>query len=132
MSKKNDRIYQNRQNKYDKGQRGTYSISRYKINKKHIDHVAGKHKKELEKLGFTALDFIRVVINGYNEIREAKDGTYFLANVIDESSTYTAIIGLNYIESKKFWEIKTAIPIRTAVINKKKLIWKRERTPLKI
>ena len=103
-----------------------------KINKNHIKHVAGKHKKELDKLGFTALDFIRVVVNGYNEIREAKDGTYYLANVINENSTYTAIIGLNYIESKKFWEIKTAIPIRTAVINKKKLIWKRERTPIKI
>lgn len=49
-----------------------------KINKQHIDHVAGKHKKELEKLGFTALDFIRVVINGYNEIRRQKTERTFL------------------------------------------------------
>ena len=102
-----------------------------KINKQHIDHVAGKHKKELEKLGFTALDFIRVVINGYNEIREAKDGTYFLANVIDESSTYTAIIGLNYNESKKFWEIKNSYSHKNSCYKQEKAYLEKGANPFK-
>ena len=102
-----------------------------KINKRHVKHVAGKHQKELEKLGFSALDFIQIIVDNYNEIREAKDGVCYLAHVIDDTHTYTAIIGLNYNEKKEFWEIKTAIPIRTTVFRKKKLIWKRERTPIR-
>ena len=103
-----------------------------KINRNHIEHVAGEHQKELEYLGVSALDFINMIVNNYNEIRAAKDGTYFLAHVLDEKHTNTAIIGLNYNEKKEFWEIKTAIPIRTAVFKKKKLVWKRERTPIRL
>ena len=102
-----------------------------KIDMKHIAHVAGKHKTELESLGLTALDFLRIIVENYNEIREAKDGAFYLGKNDEVDYTYTAIIGLNYNEEKKFWEIKTAIPMRTAVFTKKNLVWKKGANPLK-
>lgn len=102
-----------------------------KINKNHIYHIAGKHKTELKQLGISPIGFIKFIVDNYNEIREAKDGTFFIGKNNGDSYTFTAIIGLNYNEKKKFWEIKTAIPMRTAVFVKKTLIWKKGANPLK-
>ena len=102
-----------------------------KINKNHIYHVAGKHKAELHRLGLSSIDFIKMIVDNYNEIREAKNGAYYLGMYVNGDYAFTAIISLNYNEKKKFWEIKTAIPMRTAVFIKKTLIWKKGANPLK-
>jgi hypothetical protein len=101
------------------------------IDENHIKHIGNKHKKELEKLGISVMDFVRLIVSSFTEIREAQENTLYLVNINKQSKYFVAIIQLNYNLSREFWEIKTAIPIRTAVILKQNLIYKKGANPLK-
>lgn len=101
------------------------------IDENHIKHIGNKHKKELEKLGVSVMDFVRLIVSSFTEIREAQENTLYLVNINKQSKYFVAIIQLNYNLSREFWEIKTAIPIRTAVILKQNLIYKKGANPLK-
>ena len=102
------------------------------INNDHIWHIQQKHKKELETLGIDAFSFVKLIANEFCEIREAPENALDLVIENDLGKKFVAVVTLNYNYSKKFWEIRTAIPVRTAVVNSRKLLWKRERTPIKI
>ena len=101
------------------------------IDKQHLAHIQQKHSNELNTLGINAVDFVNLIVRGFSEIREAPREALNL--VIDSSDThvFTAVITLNYNYDKKFWEINTALPMRCSLIKKRKLLWKRERTPKK-
>lgn len=100
------------------------------IDESHLKHIQNKHNKELKKLGIDAVNFVKTIVSNFNEIREAPDNALDLVLENSTGKMYVAVVTLNYNFSRKFWEIKTAIPIRTAVVKSRKLIWKRERTSL--
>jgi hypothetical protein len=101
------------------------------IDNRHIEHINKKHRVELETLGISAIDFVRMIAKTFIEIRQAPDDALDLVATNSEGKKYVAVVTLNYNYKKKFWEIRTALPVRSAVVNSRKLLWKRERTPLK-
>lgn len=72
-----------------------------------------------------------MIATTFGEIRQAPDDALDLVVTNSEGKNYVAVVTLNYNYTEKFWEIRTALPVRTAVVNSRKLLWKRERTPLK-
>ena len=101
------------------------------IDNRHVEHINKKHRVELETLGISAIDFVRMIAKTFIEIRQAPDDALDLVATTSEGKKYVAVVTLNYNYKKKFWEIRTALPVRSAVVNSRKLLWKRERTPLK-
>ena len=101
------------------------------IDNRHIEHINKKHKVELEALGISAMDFVKIIATTFGEIRQAPNDALDLVTTNSEGRKFVAVVTLNYNYKKQFWEIRTAIPVRTAVIKSRKLLWKRERTPLK-
>ncbi|MBR4919219.1 MAG: hypothetical protein IKZ52_08395 [Bacteroidales bacterium] len=102
------------------------------IDNDHIWHIQHKHCKELEMLGIDALNFVKLIASNYHEIRKAPDEALDLIIQNTEGNNFVAVVTLNYNFKKQFWEIRTAIPVRTAVVKSRKLLWKRERTPLRL
>ena len=102
------------------------------IDNRHIEHINKKHRVELDTLGISAIDFVKLIVTSFGEIRQAPDDALDLVATNSEGKNFVAVVTLNYNYKKKFWEIRTALPMRTAVVNSRKLLWKRERTPLKI
>ena len=101
------------------------------IDNRHIEHINKKHRVELDTLGISAIDFVKLIVTSFGEIRQAPDDALDLVATNAEGKNLVAVITLNYNYKRRFWEIRTALPIRTAVVNSRKLLWKRERTPLK-
>lgn len=101
------------------------------IDNRHVEHINKKHRVELDTLGISAIDFVKMIAANYGEIRQAPEDALDLVLTNSEGKNYVAVVTLNYNYKKKFWEIRTALPVRTAVVNSRKLLWKRERTPLK-
>ena len=101
------------------------------IDNRHIEHINKKHKMELDTLGISAMDFVKLIVTTFGEIRQAPNDALDLVTTNTEGKNYVAVVTLNYNYKKKFWEIRTALPVRTAVVKSRKLLWKRERTPIK-
>jgi hypothetical protein len=101
------------------------------IDNRHIEHINKKHRVELDTLGISAIEFVKLIISTFGEIRQAPDDALDLVATNSEGKKFVAVVTLNYNYKKKFWEIRTALPVRTAVVNSRKLLWERERTPLK-
>ena len=102
------------------------------IDNRHIEHINKKHRVELDTLGISAIDFVKLIVSSFVEIRQAPDNALDLVATNYEGVRFVAVVTLNYNYTKKFWEIRTALPMRSAVVKSRKLLWKRERTPLKI
>lgn len=90
------------------------------ITENQIKHIQNKHGNELSKVGLSALEFVSMVCNQFNQIRETRDG--YMLVVYNTNLSYTAIIELQLC-NKEYWEIKTAGPRRTPTVEKKVLIW---------
>lgn len=101
------------------------------IDNRHIEHINKKHRVELDTLGISAIDFVKLIVSTFGEIRQAPDDALDLVATNSEGKKFVAVVTLNYNYKKKFWEIRTELPVRTAVVNSRKLLWERERTPLK-
>ena len=101
------------------------------IDNRHIEHINKKHRVELDTLGISAIDFVKLIVTTFGEIRQAPNDALDLVTTNTEEKNFVAVVTLNYNYKKKFWEIRTALPVRTAVVKSRKLLWKRERTPLK-
>ena len=102
-----------------------------KINKKcadiyltpnYLKHIERRHKIELEKVGFTAVDFVKAVVKSYNQIRKGS-GDSILLVIFNGDLNYTA--GIDLCLSGDHWEVKTAEPRKTEDIIKRKLLWEK-------
>lgn len=105
-----------------------------KINRKCADiylssnyqkHIERRHKKELEQIGLSAVDFVKTVAKGFNQIREGT-GNSILLVIFNDDLNYTAGIDLSL--SGDHWEVKTAEPRRREDIEKRKLLWEKQHT----
>lgn len=90
------------------------------VSKNQLVHIAGKHGSEIEKVGFSVLQFIKTICDEYNQIRVTRDG--YILVVYDENLSKIAIIEMN-LSLDGFWEIKTAGPRSSSTIEKKALVW---------
>ena len=86
----------------------------------YLKHIERRHKSELEKVGLSAIDFVKAVVKGYNQIRKGS-GDSILLVIYNGDLHYTAGIDLCLLEDH--WEVKTAEPRKTADILKRKLLW---------
>ena len=102
-----------------------------KINKKcadiyltpnYLKHIERRHKTELEKVGFSAVDFVKAVVKSYNQIRKGS-GDSILLVIFNGDLNYTA--GIDLCLSGDHWEVKTAEPRKTEDIIKRKLLWEK-------
>lgn len=101
------------------------------IDNRHIEHINKKHRVELDSLGISAIDFVKIIATTFGEIRQAPNDALDLVTTNSEGKNFVAVVTLNFNYKRQFWEIRTAIPVRTAVVKSRKLLWKRERTPLR-
>lgn len=88
-------------------------------------HIERRHKKELDSLGLSAIDFVTTVINGFNQIREGTNDSILLV-IFNGDLNYTA--GIDLCLSGDHWEVKTAEPRRREDIEKRKLLWEKQHT----
>ena len=102
-----------------------------KINKKcadiyltpnYLKHIERRHKTELGKVGFTAVDFVKAVVKSYNQIRKGSSDSILLV-IFNGDLNYTA--GIDLCLSGDHWEVKTAEPRKTEDIIKRKLLWEK-------
>lgn len=93
------------------------------ITNDHLVHISNVHRKELEQLGMSALDYVQFVANNFNQIRQGSEDSLLLV-VYNKKLSHTAAIALNYSLKKEFWEVKTAQPRRISEIERKKLLWR--------
>ena len=86
----------------------------------YLKHIVNRHKKELDTLGLSPVDFVRAVVQQYNQIREGS-GDSLLLVVFNGQLNNTAGIDLSL--SGDHWEVKTAEPRKTEDIIRRKLLW---------
>ena len=89
-----------------------------------LKHIYARHKTELEQIGMTAEEYIKYILNNFNQIRKGSGESILLVvyNEADDKHN-TAAMALNYSIEKEFWEIKTAQPRKTDDILKREKIW---------
>lgn len=92
------------------------------VTENYLKHIETKHSTELQKLNMTAFEFVKLVCNNYNQIREGS-GSSILLVVYNEALPLVAAIDINYVLEEHFWEVKTAEPRRCSAVIKKALIW---------
>lgn len=94
------------------------------ISQNHVKHIEHVHKKELAQVGLSALEYVRLIVSGFNQIRKGSDTSILLVVYTETDTHHTAAIDLNYCSKKGIWEVRTAQPRSTQAINKKKLLWR--------
>ena len=88
----------------------------------YLKHIERRHKKELEKIGLSAIDFVKAVVKGYNQIREGS-GDSILLVIFNGNLNHTA--GIDLCLTGDYWEVKTAEPRKKEDIVKRKLLWEK-------
>lgn len=88
----------------------------------YLKHIERRHKIELEQVGLSALDFVKAVVKGYNQIRKGS-GQSILLVIFNGELNQTAGIDLSL--SGDHWVVKTAEPRKTEDILKRKLLWEK-------
>ena len=88
----------------------------------YLKHIERRHKTELEKVGLSAIDFVKAIVKGYNQIRKGS-GDSILLVIFNNDLNYTA--GIDLCLSGDYWEVKTAEPRKTQDIIKRKLLWEK-------
>ena len=88
----------------------------------YLKHIERRHRTELENVGLSAIDFVKAVVKGYNQIR-AGSGDSILLVIFNGNLNNTA--GIDLCLSGDHWEVKTAEPRKTEDIIKRKLLWEK-------
>lgn len=94
------------------------------MNQQSLQHISEFHAKELKNVGMTAIDFVKFIVNNFNEIRKGRTNELFL--IVKNGLSKIAIIRMNYEKGK--YIVETATVMRSSFINKKELLWSKERT----
>lgn len=94
------------------------------IAKHYIRHIMQKHGVELNSLGISSIDFVKMILVNYNRIYAGSDDSIILVVYNDKTNLHSAAaLKLNYIVKKGIWEIKTAQPRSTRDLERRKRIW---------
>lgn len=90
-----------------------------------LKHIQRRHNKELDKLNISAVDYIKLVVDNYDEIREKRDNAIMLVKINDVPPHDTCVLELTFDTKTKVWIIRTAEPREK--INKHRLLWAKKR-----
>jgi len=101
-----------------------YQPAKIIANEKSIEHIVEEHNKELQSLGISATDFIKLITVNFNEIRQGKGESIFLI-VRNEEKSNVAVVELKFIYESNYYLVMTATPMRNNYLKNKKLLWQR-------
>ena len=76
-------------------------------------HINNKHGKELRTIGMTAYDFVKFIVDSYNEIYKGSGNSYLLVVRRLHISDMAAIeLHKECLRNKEVYKISTATPIK--------------------
>lgn len=93
------------------------------LNEQALKHIEEVHLKELKQIGMSVENYVRFILDNFNEIRVGKSLELFF--IVNNGLSNVAIVRMNFVKTKYY--VETATTMRGAYINKKELIWE-ERT----
>ena len=82
-------------------------------------HIYNRHRKELDKLGFSAFEYVKFIVNNFNEIYNGKLDRKLLA-VKSVGISHYAVVELVFERNK--YVIKTAVSVETQRLSKLELL----------
>lgn len=101
------------------------------ISRNYLQHIKNNHGKELSQLGLSSFDFVKSVIDNYNQINRptnGKTGVWLIH--YQEKLSKIAVIDINFSMKNEFWEVVSARPMASKrLTNEENILWKKkERT----
>ena len=96
------------------------------VHPNYIRHVNLSHAKELEALGISAIDYISIIANNFNQIRKGTDGSILLVVKNNQKNDVLAAQLTSLIDDKGkyIWEIHTSQP-RNRFSKNQEIIWEK-------
>lgn len=94
------------------------------VTQNYLNHVDNVHKSQLDPLGLSAFDYIKIVVIQFSEIREAERNAVLLVKQNKDRPKDTVIIELTMNSKLHLWEVRTAEP--RSKVTGKKLLWRKE------
>lgn len=91
------------------------------VNANHFKHIAKYHITELDRLAMTPLDYVKMVVDNYSQIRSNQGSSLLLVKLNKDRDSDTVSIELLYDNVRHFWEVKTAQPRRD--LRNNELLW---------
>lgn len=91
------------------------------VSERELVHIYNYHAVELELLGMSAFDFVKLVVDNFNTIYKGSGNSYLLV-VQEKEKSKQAAIQLIAFGKKNKYQIKTATPIETKRLYNKKLL----------
>ena len=88
----------------------------------HIDDE--KHKREIEAIGLSIADFVKLVCENFNEIRQGNGRSILLV----QNSGKKLVAAVKLVVGD-YYTVSTALPMRTKYLTKKKLLWSQDEAP---
>ena len=86
-------------------------------------HINNKHGKELQTVGLTAYDFVKFIVDSYNEIYKGSGNSYLLVVQRNTISDMAAIeLHKECVRNKEVYKINTATPVKKVRLYSKKLL----------
>ena len=86
-------------------------------------HITNRHGKELESIGMTAFDFVKFIVDNYNEIYKGTGNSFLLAVRREHISDVAAIeLHRECVRGKELYKINTATPIKEKQLCLKKML----------
>jgi hypothetical protein len=95
------------------------------IDDNHLKHILIRHKEDLEKLGFTPLAFVDLVVGKFNRIYKL-EGRQSIWLVRWNGIAKVTVIELNFALKEGFYEIKTAFVAPKSRFKNCILLWKKK------
>lgn len=94
------------------------------INDEDVFHIS-LHKKELEQVGMTGLEYVKYIYKNFNQVREGSDNSILLV-VYNELSHIAALRLAAFGKGKdERWRVTTAQPRSKEKLKKNKILWKK-------
>lgn len=101
------------------------------VSRNTLQHIKNNHGKELSQLGLSAFDFVKTIVENFNQINKPSNGKTGVWLVIyNNDLSKIAVIDLNFSLKKGFWEVVSARPMAGKRLNNEEyILWKKkERT----
>ena len=80
------------------------------VDKNHLVHIENKHKNQLQPLGLSAFDYVKIVLAQFTEIREAERNAVLIVKQNQGRPKDTVVIELTLNDKLHLWEVRTAQP----------------------
>ena len=96
------------------------------VSERELVHIQKKHNAELEQIGMNAFDFVKFIVDNFNEIYQGS-GTSILLVVRRDYISNQAAIEITILNEKEKYLIKTAEPVKTRRLSSKKLLCANDR-----